>query len=156
MSLFDHIAGKATGMYLKFVRERVTEGRNDQFHNGGSDSRLLGEDCFVEEAMTKAQMSLEIKPAVSGIIEAVKMECGIDDEILSSRLRSRIGAEARTLIAWAVAEFSDGTISEVGRLFNRDVTTLSAGIKRMTDKSRSDPVVAAKMNSVKMAILQKR
>jgi chromosomal replication initiation ATPase DnaA len=84
------------------------------------------------------------------------MECGIDDEILSSRLRSRIGAEARTLIAWAVAEFSDGTISEVGRLFNRDVTTLSAGIKRMTDNSRSDQVVAAKMNSVKMAILQKR
>jgi len=156
LSLFDQNADKAAGIYLNFIGERITEGRNDQFHTGGNDSRLLGEDCFVEEAMAKAQILFEIRPTITVIVEAVKMECGIDDEILCSRQRSRIGAEARTLIAWAVAEFSDGTISEVGRLFNRDVTTLSACIKRMTDKSRSDPKFAAKMNSVKSAISQMR
>jgi REP element-mobilizing transposase RayT len=156
LSLFDQNCDKATGMYLNFMGERITEGRNDQFHTGGSDSRLLGEGCFLEEAMTKAQIVLEIKPTINEIVAAVKMEYDIDDEILCSRQRSRIGTEARTLVAWAVAEFSDGTISEVGRLFNRDVTTLSACIKRMKDKSRNDPKVAAKMNSVKVAISQMR
>ena len=156
LSLFDRNGDKAVGMYLIFIGERIAEGRNNLFHTGGTDSRLLGEKCFVEEAMTKAQTVLEIKPTISEIVEAVKMVCCIGDESLCSRQRSRIGTEVRTLIAWAVAEFSDGTISEVARLFNRDVTTLSACIKRMTDKSRNKPEVAAKMNFVKAAISQMR
>jgi len=50
-----------------------------------------------------------------------------------------------TTWAWAVAELSDGTISEVGQLFGRDITTLSACIKRMTDKAQHDSEIAGRM-----------
>lgn len=156
LSMFNQNRDKAIGLYSQYVGERIAEGRNDQFHRGGLDSRLLGEERFVEEAMNKAQMRLDIKPTVSEIVETVKIISSIDDETLCSRQRGRSVTEARTLIAWAVAEFSVGTISEVGRMFGRDVTTLSACIKRMTGKARSDQGVAARMSLVKSAIGSKQ
>jgi putative transposase len=143
---------RAIELYLQFIGERIAEGRYDQFHKGGIDSHLLGEERFIEEVMNKAQIRLDIYPTVSEIVEAVKIISNIDDETLCSRQRGRSVTEARTLIAWAVEEFSNETISEVGRMFGRDVTTLSACIKRMTDKTRSDPGVASRMNLVKLAI----
>jgi len=50
---------------------------------------------------------------------------------------------------------SDGTISEVGRLFARDVSTLSACIKRMTEKSKNDPGVAERMVLLKQLLVNK-
>ncbi len=155
LSLFDQNGDKAIGMYSHYLGEKIGEGRNEQFHSGGLDSRLLGEEGFIEEAMSKAQILMEIKPSIYEIVKAVKIICDIDDEILCSRQRSRIGSEARTLVAWAVSEFSAGTVSEVGRMFGRDITTLSACIKRMTNKSRNDPAIAAKMSSVKEGIAVK-
>ena len=148
----DQNRNKAIEQYSQYVGERIYEGRNDQFHKGGLDSRLLGEERFVEEAMNKAQIRMDVKPTVSEIVETVKIISSIDDETLCSRQRGRSVTEARTLIAWAVAEYSDGTISEVGRMYGRDVTTLSACIKRMTGKARRDPGVAARMSLVKSAI----
>lgn len=155
LSMFDQKRGKAIELYSHYIGDRIGDGCNGQFHKGGIDSRLLGEESFVEEAMNKAQLRLDIKPAVSELVEAVKIICNIDDESLCSRQRGRLAAEARTLIAWAVAEYSDGTISEVGRMFGRDVTTLSACIKRMTDKARNNTEIAVRMNQVKLAIAYK-
>jgi len=76
-------------LYSQYIEERIAEGRNDQFHKGGIDSRLLGEERFVEEAMNKAQIRLDIKPTVSEIVETVKMISNIDDETLCSRQRGR-------------------------------------------------------------------
>ncbi|MBI2354273.1 MAG: hypothetical protein HYV06_04450 [Deltaproteobacteria bacterium] len=61
---------------------------------------------------------------------------------------------ARTLAAWAVAEFSAGTISGMGRLFRRDISTLSACIKRMTSKARDDSVIAWRMELVKETLMK--
>jgi chromosomal replication initiation ATPase DnaA len=76
----------------------------------------------------------------------------MDDETLFSRQRGRSATEARTLAVWAVAGFSDGTINAVGRIFGRDISTLSACIKRMTDKVRHDSAVAGRMELVKQAL----
>ena len=86
------------------------------------------------------------------MLETIKTICHIDDEALYSKQRGRSITEVRTLAAWAVAEFSAGTISEVRRIFGRDISTLSACIKRMTARARDDSVIAGKMELVKQAL----
>lgn len=156
LTMFDCSRDKAARSFSDFVGERMGDSRKFEFYRGGEfDSRLLGDERFVDEAMKMAQMPRELKPTVGQVLEAIKNICDIDDETLGSRQRSEPIAEARTLSAWAVSEFSDGTISEVGRLFGRDVSTLSACIKRMTTKARNDAGVAEKMNLVKQALMSK-
>jgi chromosomal replication initiation ATPase DnaA len=88
------------------------------------------------------------------VLEVIKKICNFDDETLCSRQRSRSATYARSLTAWAVAEFSDGTISDVGRLFGRDLSTLSACIKRVTDKARHDSALAGRIELVKQALMK--
>lgn len=156
LSMFGSRRDKAVRLFSLFVGERTGDGRKDEFHMGGEfDSRLLGEERFVDEALERVQVRRELKPTVGEVKEVVKTICGIDDDTLCSRHRSRSATEARTLTAWAVAEFSDGTISEVGRIFGRDITTLSACIKRMTDKARHNFVIAGRMELVRQTLMNK-
>jgi chromosomal replication initiation ATPase DnaA len=105
--------------------------------------------------LEKAQLRREQKPTIREVLETIKTICNIDNETLCSRQRGRAITEARTLAAWAVAEFSAGSISEVGRIFGRDISTLSASIKRMSDKARHDSVVAGWMEMIKQALMNK-
>lgn len=155
LSMFGARRRQAVKQLSQFVGERTGDGRNKEFHQGGEfDSRLLGIESFVDEALEKAQLRREQKPTVREVLETIKTICDIDNEILCSRQRGRAITEARTLAAWAVAEFSAGSISEVGRIFGRDVSTLSACIKRMTDKARHDSVITGRMELVKQALLK--
>jgi REP element-mobilizing transposase RayT len=155
LSMFGSHHDKATKLFADFVGERLGDGHRDEFHRGGGiDSRLLGEERFVDEVMERARMRRGLKPTVGEILETVKAICTIDDEVLCSRQRGRSIIEARTLAAWAVSEFSDGTISEVGRIFGRDVSTLSACIKRLTVKASHDSGIAGRMNQIKQALLK--
>lgn len=154
LSLFSPQRGQAVKLFSQFVGDRTADGRKKEFHQGGEfDSRLLGEESFVDEALEKSQLRREQKPAIGEVVAAVKKICAIDDETICSRQRGRSSAFARTLTAWAVAEFSVDTISEVGRIFGRDVSTLSACIKRMTDKARNDSIVAGRMELVRQALM---
>lgn len=156
LSMFGTQRGEAVRLFSLFVGERTGDGRNTEFHQGGGfDSRLLGIESFVDESLGKAQLRREQKPAVREVLETIKTICNTDNATLCSRQRGRSITEARTLAAWAVAEFSAGTISEVGRIFGRDVSTLSACIKRMTSKARHDSVIAGRMELVKQALMNK-
>ena len=153
LSMFGARRGLAVKLFSRFVGERTGDGRNNEFHQGSEfDSRLLGEERFVDDTLEKAQLRREQKPTVHEVLEVIKSVCAIDDETLCSRQRGRAITEARTLAAWAVAELSDGTISEVGRIFGRDISTLSACIKRMTDKARHDSALSGRMESLKQAL----
>jgi putative transposase len=155
LSMFGTRRGQSRRLFSLFVGERTGDGRKNEFHQGGEfDSRLLGEESFVDEALEKVQMRREPKPTISEVLEAIKTICNVDDEALCSRQRGRSATLARTLAAWAVAEFSDGSVSEVGRIFGRDISTLSACIKRMTDKARNDSVIAGRMELVKQALMK--
>jgi hypothetical protein len=156
LSLFGSRLDKAIKLFAHFIGKRTGDGHRDEFQRGGDiDNRLLGEDQFVEEVMERVSLRRELKPTIGEIMETVKSVCTIDDEMLCSRHRSRSITEARTLAAWAVMEFSDDTISEVGRIFGRDVSTLSAGIKRLAAKVRHDSRIAGRMNQIKQALLEK-
>jgi chromosomal replication initiation ATPase DnaA len=104
--------------------------------------------------LAKVQMRRKLKPTISEVLEAIKTICNVDNKTLCSRQRVRSATLARTLAAWAVAEFSDGTVSEVGRIFGRDISTLSACIKRMTDKACHDSDIAGRMELVKQALMK--
>jgi len=152
LAMFGQNRSRAVKLYSRYIGDRIREGHNDLFHKGAIDSRLMGEDRFVEEALNKARIRMETKPGINEIMAIVTSISGIDEETLGSGQRGREVTEARTLIAWAVSEFSDATISEVGHMFGRDVSTLSACIKRMIGKARTDSKVASMMKEVRAAL----
>ena len=156
LSLIGNHLDKARKLFAHFVEKRTDDGHRDEFHHGEDiDSRLLGKERIVDEVMKRASMRRELKPTVGEVLNTVKAICTIDNEQLSSRQRGRSITAACTLAAWAVWEFSDGTISELGRIFGRDVSTLSASIRRLRLKASHNSRIADKMDQIKQVLLDK-
>ena len=51
-------------------------------------------------------------------------------------------SEARAMAAWLALELGVGTLAELSRRMGRDVTTLSAGVKRLQIRSKTDSELA--------------
>jgi len=62
------------------------------------------------------------------------------------------------MLAWAVAEFSDATLTDLGTLLSRDVSTLSSAVRRLKVRALQDNRVAEAMTTLraKLANLQSR
>jgi putative transposase len=61
-------------------------------------------------------------------------------------------SEARWVAGWLVMELGVGTLSELSRRTGRDVTTLSAGVKRLQIRSKTDFKLSDAMKSLLKAI----
>jgi hypothetical protein len=102
------------------------EGHRKEFHRGeGNDSRVLGEDRFVERILIQAEGIPEKKPTLDIIIRAVEQLKDLQlGELASAGQGIRI-ARARSLAAWAVRDLSDATLTELARRLGRDGTTMN-------------------------------
>ena len=137
---------KARRLYSDFVLERVKEGHREDFHGKGSvDTRVIGEDSFVEAALTRADSLLSRKPDLDAVIAAVRKMYGLADEELVSRGQTRLVAEARSMAAWAAQEFSSGTLTELAVRFGRDLSAVSASIRRLNERRKHDLELAEKV-----------
>jgi len=47
-------------------------------------------------------------------------------------------SSVRAMLAWAVAEFSDATLTDLGTLLSRDVSTLSSAVRRLKVRALQD------------------
>ena len=56
------------------------------------------------------------------------------------------------MAGWLVMELGVGTLSELSRRTGRDVTTLSAGVKRLQIRSQTDLKSAGVMKSLLKAV----
>lgn len=137
---------KARRLYSDFVLERVKEGHREDFHGKGSaDTRVIGEDRFVETALERADSPLSRKPDLDMVIAAVRKMYGLAEEELASRGQTRLVAEARSMAAWAVQEFSSGTLTELAGRFGRDLSAVSASIRRLNERRKHDLELAEKV-----------
>lgn len=63
---------------------------------------------------------------------------GLSEECLAAPGRERTSCEARALAAWAILEFSSGSLVEAGRRLGRDPSTLTCAIRRIERMMRED------------------
>lgn len=150
LAQFASDLSEARRLFGAFVDERREEGRREEFHRGaGGDSRVLGADAFVETVLRQAESEPLKKPEIDVVMAALTGLFGLQaDELAGAGQGGRI-SEARAMAAWAVQELSDGTLTELGRLLGRDVTSLSSAVRRLRERSRRDGQVAGKMDRLK-------
>jgi REP element-mobilizing transposase RayT len=160
LAQFSNSLPAARRLFAGFVQASGAEGRRQEFHRGsGKDGRVLGEDHFVEEVLRQAENQPLKKPSVEEILEHVASFYQLSVDELAAPGQDRRKSEARSLAAWAVREWSDGTLTDLSNRTGRDVTTLSSAAGRLLARSRSDVGLAKRIDQLqkalgKVAILQ--
>lgn len=153
LSQFSSNEKKARTKFAAFVGERIVDGRRDEFHGEKTtDSRIFGDDKFVDVVLAAAEALPERKPGVSEVVAVVKKIYGISDDQLMSQGRERVICEARALAAWATLEVSSGKLVDLANLLCRNASTLTCAIRRIEKLRERDPFVAEKMEYLRQEL----
>lgn len=134
--------------YQAFVQDGLGEERRLEFHQGGEDSRLLGNDGFTEMCLAGS----EYRPPhlrVEDISAVVCQAYGIDEAELRAPSQRRIASEARAMIGWLGRELECVTLSEVARHVHRDIGSISSAIGRLSERLRNSPGLRSRIQSLK-------
>ncbi len=129
--------------YVRFVNDGIGEGWREDFHRGTEDARVLGDDRFMERVSGVAGKRPANLLQLDSIMEVVCGSYDVSKVDLSTPGRRRDLAEARALVAYLAITFGKVSLTEVATRFERDVATLSTGVRRLTLRSRSDRISQA-------------
>jgi chromosomal replication initiation ATPase DnaA len=155
LSQFSTNSVKARAKFAEFVGERMAEGRREEFHGEKtSDSRIFGDDNFVDVVLAEAESLPERKPDVNAVVAAVKRLYDIPDDRLRAQGRERVTSEARGLAAWATLELSGGKLIELARHVRRDPSTLTCAVRRIEKRRETDPLLVDKMEQLRRDLLE--
>jgi REP-associated tyrosine transposase len=88
------------------------------------------------------------------VLAAVREVCGLTSEDMLSPTQGVRISEGRTLAAWGVLYLCNGTLTELGKIVGRDVTSLSSAARRLISRSKKDHEVAARMDSVRKVAIK--
>jgi hypothetical protein len=136
---------RARREYLKFVEPGKDEGPRLEFHSGGAgDSRILGDDTFIERVLVQTEGKPRPQIHLREIIATVCQVYGIEEKDIATPGKYRRFSEARGMAAWLILETGSGTIAELGKLTGRDATTLSRVARQLQIKAKTDPALAFK------------
>ena len=151
LAQFGKSVAKARAAYTAFVLDGLDEERRPEFHGAGVDSRLLGDDNFMDKCLSgTGGMALHL--TAQQIIDKVCLAYHLDSSILQAKSQQRIASEARAVAGWLARELGCATLSDVARLVNRDVGSISSSVRRLSDRIQEEPELAHRVRSLKAAI----
>ena len=149
LGLFGKSAATARTSYINFVHDGLGEGHRPEFYGKGeADSRLLGDDNFLEKCLVGSDI-LPFRLSAQEIVAEVCRTYVIDEAVIKTASQNRKSAEARAVAGWLAKELGCGTLSEVGKLVNRDVGSMSSAVRRLSDRMVNDPQLAVQMQKLK-------
>ncbi len=150
IAYFSRDSAQARRLFAEFVVERNADGHQEGFYGkGSSDSRLMGEDLFIENVLMQTTNSPVSKPGIGEVLEAIKKIYDLNDEALISPSQERRLSEARCLASWAVREFTDAPLTELAVRLGREPSSLSAAIRRFELRRKSESEFEEKIASLK-------
>jgi putative transposase len=151
---FGKSVAKARAGYSSFVMDGLCEEHRPEFHGKGEiDSRLLGDDNFMEKCLSDSG-GAPLRLTVPEIAAIVCRTYTIDEAVLKTQSQSRITSEARAVTGWLARELGCATLSDVARFVNRDVGSISSAVRRLTDRMREVPELADRVRSLEIALRQ--
>jgi hypothetical protein len=138
LALFSGKSDMAGQNYQQYLIDGISEGRRNEFHSGTCEGRILGDDCFADEALTKANQRRQREWHLDELIDAVCRRYGITVRELKAPGKMRPFSEARAIAAILVQESSHHTLTELGKALQRDLTALGKSAQRMTRQAMTD------------------
>ncbi|MBI2355125.1 MAG: transposase [Deltaproteobacteria bacterium] len=149
LSLLGRRIDSARKAYRQFVADGMDEGKRDEFHSGTCEGRILGDDDFADDALCKANQIRRREWTLTEVVASVCRRYGITEEQLRSPGKARTFSEARALAAVIVQESPHLFLTELGKLFNRDVSTIGKAAQRMIYRSQTDDPLATNIEAVR-------
>jgi REP-associated tyrosine transposase len=143
---------KARGRYARFVQEGLGEGHREEFHKGGEDTRVLGDDDFMDRIHSKSRLERAKARSIEAVIGAVGREYGVEEAELKTVTQRRRLSEARAVVGWLVKGLGCGTLTEAGRRLNRDAGTMSSAAQRLVDRSEREPALKRRMERLRSSL----
>jgi len=150
LSQFSSSPKRARSLFADFVNRRIEQGRIKEFHGEKNpDSRIFGDEFFVNEVLHETEHDLLEKPDLDAVIAAIQKVYGQEAlGLLRARSGDRSSCELRALAAWATMELSGATLTGLAALCGRDVATLSYAARRAPILGKKDPAVFGKMRQL--------
>ena len=133
---FDRSVLKARQRYNAFVLDGGGLGHQQRFSKGKTDTRVLGDDRFLETVLGEPFRSKAKLPSFQETMATISKAYGLSVAELKAGGRSRRASEARALVGLIVVQLSIDSLTAAASYFGRDVSTLSTGVKRLTIKIR--------------------
>jgi hypothetical protein len=137
--------------YETFVRDGLGGGFQPEFSGGGDDSRILGNDLFVDRCLSgcgEKSLRLTAQEIVDKVCEAYK----IDEATLKAPSQQRLASEARAIVGWLAKEVGGVTLSAVASLVNRDIGSISSSVRRLSDRMQEFPELADRVRRIKAVL----
>lgn len=151
---FGKSAVKSRSAYKTFVLDGLAGERRPEFHGAGVDSRLLGDDNFMDKCLS-ASGGMPLHLTAQQIIDKVCFVYHIDSSVMKAKSQQRIASEARAVAGWLARESGCVTLSDVAKLVNRDVGSISSSVRRLTERIQEKPELANQMKSLRDEIEDK-
>jgi len=148
---FGQSVMKARNRFREYVFAGLVEGHRPDFHRGGTDPRLLGDDQFLDKCLAESAGSF-VRVSMEDVIVKVCEAYALEQDILASPSQQRHLTEARAVIAWLCRELGCATLSVVGRHLHRDVGSLSSAVRRLSERMREQTSLADRILSLKAAL----
>lgn len=149
---FGRRVGEARRRYARFIQEGLGEGHREEFHKGGEDPRVLGDDDFMDRIHSKSRLGRVRVPSIEAVIRAVGREYSVEEAELKTVTQRRRLSEARAVVGWLVMETGCGTLTEAGRRLNRDGGTMSSAAQRLVDRSGREPALKRRMERLRSSL----
>lgn len=148
---FGKSVAKARGGYRDFVLDGLGEEYRPEFHGGGEDPRVLGDDSFVDQCLSGSG-GMRLRLTAKEIADKVCLAYHIDEGMLKTQSQQRVFSEARAVVGWLARELGCVTLSEVGKHVNRDVGSISSSVRRLSERMQEAPELAERVRSLQAAL----
>jgi hypothetical protein len=149
LSQFSKRVSSARRAYGRFIEDGKKGNYRREYHMGSrTDSRILGEDQFIDRVLEKEEKRSRPRVSLDRIIREVCKSFSLEGGDFLVSGRDRTLSRARGMAAWLVMEYGIGTLGELSRRTGRDVTTLSSAAKRLQIRSKTDSDLAEKMEKL--------
>ncbi len=152
LSQFSKEKQYAIEMYRDFVLAGKEEAYRKEFHRGNKDRRILGEDCFAEEAFRKALQKISPKISLEHVLLKVCEGYDIELDELSGGSRQKRITEPRSVAALLVRDIEHIHLTELSLRLKRDLSGLSQAASRLDKRMKKDSGLAEKINIIKETI----
>jgi len=147
---FGKSVAKARAGYRTFVLDGLGEEYRPEFHGGRVDSRLLGDDSFMDKCLASLG-GIPLRLTTQEIVDKVCHVYNIDEATLKMQSQQRVASEARAVIGWLARELGCATLSDVGKLVNRDVGSISSSVSRLSYRMQEVTELADRVRLLKAA-----
>jgi putative transposase len=141
LSAFGKHRDTARRKFLQSVSEGLDEGHRPEFHGGiGVDSRVLGDDSFIEKVLVESEDIPVRRIGIDEIVSAVCRFYGASEEDLCGRTHR--SSRLRAMTAWIALETEGCTLTELAEITGRDISTLSCAVRKLQAMAGKDSSLA--------------